>query len=1759
MEKKAKPSVIRKIATSKQTGGGGFVFEDKVSAWFISHFLADLIPFTPEIGKIKQIDYQVRSDGWLLEDLLLTTQVNDDIDIKIAVSSKSNVQINTKGPNSDLLYDIWNEYLNIASNIFDSSKDYLCIVNSPLHPTVLNDLNKLIKFSKANDASTLHRRISQDDKAFSQSLKKLYKGFYCPEDIAKNKKIDESETVKILSRIIFIGFDFQNVISHDENKVIEICKNCLVEPSSSSGLKLYTNLCAFRGQLAPMSGFLDYQKLIDTLKDFYRLKGFNNHNNDWNKILGVSKSKIESIPDKIGNKINFSTLEELEEIHKLIQEHKALFILGKSGYGKSVLVKKYIKDKLNSNDKFVWIDAQSIQTKSLKNHFGIQHDLTELFSKVQQPNCYLFIDGVDRFFKESELKVIAQILSIASNPDSSWKIIFTCQTEDYEDVLERLYRININLNIIDFKLKIDVYSHISELRSHFPVLSELLKHNHLIPILNNLKYLDLLAYNLSKTSNITESDYIGESTIVDWIWKKEIDSIGTQSSRFIQDFSERQAQKLSISIPVSDFNISDLAPLDILKKSKVFVEIEDRLYLTHDLFGDWARYKLIRANKGNLKPFLLSKDLFSPLWCKAIRLYGIYLLENNNDASEWITLFKSLVISESNEKIIQDLLLESIFFSADIFSHLTALWDLFNQNGGKIFNRFLSQFLLKATLPNKNILNLAKEIGGYSVAEASTYDRTPNYLYWGDILNFIHSKKNEIIEVSRLKIAIITKMWLEHTPTNFLYRKECSEIALANAMWMFDFKLNGGFVKGNVDKKIYKAFLMGVNENSKEVIELALKLCKRIKVEKEKKSQDKIPNLDRINIPIFSQAKARNEVQWKDGPYERADDAFENICVEENALSPIIDNFPKQAKEVLLALFIEAPTDISFGYDYHSKLKINEPHGWFPPFYTRGPFLYFLNHNSKVGVEFIVSFVNFATEQWSNSYEQKKLEIPKLSFIHNDESLSFLGNESVYFWFRDSTGVPHAIVSALMALEKFLYDQIKLKNSISDYIEYIFKNGNSVAYFGILNSIGKLKPTFFLNELKPLLKVYDFYEWEKSLDYGAHHIEGHQMMGSNLLGKTTWELAKKWHEMPHRKTSIQTISLNLFLNHSELREYYNTIIDSWKEKLNKSESEGLKDVYLTNLISFYNYSNYESIEYEGGLYFQYKEPEKLTIERQDVRERLTDSNDSFIFPFKCFQELEQKKKYSLEECNELWIKIQSYSLLIDENPYSHLFGKHECVLGGCAVLIFNKNVWIAIHPDYLEWIIKYIDDVLTNYSINLSEMSHVEIGHSWSQFTAYILTDLWTSELDNTELKRLIALLLTKARNDTVKKIFSLLSKVLKWSNSNFVQMQNLLIQWSLAIYKDSRQYKNYNSISDDEDLKDKQIQFSLDKSQEKLVQDFASNKIKTTLIDWSKIRLVEPKIKRRSWNKTDDISIGNKPGIYLDILQPAFSSIPKISQLDSKEREYLLNLWKQIIEQIVFELGIIDEHSEKQDDYPSNFHLWALTRISELISEIKSTDNIRADYFWKQILQYGNLGGDWVNKFLLIYFLNNIENKEYHNNFFVEWRKMITYVDECETWNDKGEYYRRNEILKSLMGVKSQMIDLWKNDDYLDFFREVLSENIKIINKKILDQEILYILLIILRTKPGSNVLKEGIEIINKYLNFRKIIDNNEAPEGFVKRDFEHEDSLAKTTSFLWDNYREKIVDNELILNGFKNIVLFLVSKQNLLGIELQGRIIVN
>ena len=66
----------KNIASPKQTGGGGFDFENRVAAYYLASLLSEQPPLDPKLGIISRIDFQTRVDGWYLDDVLLTLSDN---------------------------------------------------------------------------------------------------------------------------------------------------------------------------------------------------------------------------------------------------------------------------------------------------------------------------------------------------------------------------------------------------------------------------------------------------------------------------------------------------------------------------------------------------------------------------------------------------------------------------------------------------------------------------------------------------------------------------------------------------------------------------------------------------------------------------------------------------------------------------------------------------------------------------------------------------------------------------------------------------------------------------------------------------------------------------------------------------------------------------------------------------------------------------------------------------------------------------------------------------------------------------------------------------------------------------------------------------------------------------------------------------------------------------------------------------------------------------------------------------------------------------------------------------------------------------------------------------------------------------------------------------------------------------------------------------------------------------------------------------
>lgn len=99
--------MARQEASIKSTSGAGFLFERKVGAYYLACMLNGDAPLGDVLGTPTRLDFQVRVQGWFLDDVL----VQFDSGKRIALSIKSNQQITRNALPEEFVRDCWEMYL----------------------------------------------------------------------------------------------------------------------------------------------------------------------------------------------------------------------------------------------------------------------------------------------------------------------------------------------------------------------------------------------------------------------------------------------------------------------------------------------------------------------------------------------------------------------------------------------------------------------------------------------------------------------------------------------------------------------------------------------------------------------------------------------------------------------------------------------------------------------------------------------------------------------------------------------------------------------------------------------------------------------------------------------------------------------------------------------------------------------------------------------------------------------------------------------------------------------------------------------------------------------------------------------------------------------------------------------------------------------------------------------------------------------------------------------------------------------------------------------------------------------------------------------------------------------------------------------------------------------------------------------------------------------------------------------------------------
>lgn len=1732
---------IKENAPLKSKSGGGYRFEHEVSAYFLSYLLANK-NFDASLGEIKRIDFQMRGDDFQIDDLCITFSYQGKTK-RLFLSAKSSSQFTKNGAPKNFVDAAWIDFTGFAGSKFDKDKDLLGLACAPFGHENETDLYELLKLASSQDSKDLNARLPKY-KYTSDTVRTFFSSFRCPPEVAEKFGITDEQIGDFLKHVKVYTFDFDYDPSEKKNIGISNCQCILSSGSQIEAEKIWIDLIELSSEKDERNGYIDLSVLLDKFRLKYDLKNFQVYENDLNNLYNASKNFLDAIPDKIGGKLSLPRDKQIRRIQSAAE--KVILILGISGSGKSVLAKRIAEQRI-IDQRLLWFDAGWFNDQSisqLESSWRLSHSISELFTNISDRECWIVIDGLDRIITENGFTQLFQIINSCNIRAESapWKIIFTCQTEEWNNrvliqFLKQGYN-PTNWNITDIELFDD--DEIKKIVNKFPHIRGILKHPHLKSLLLRPKIIDLLAtYGTPDTST-----WVGESDLIKWFWLSEVTNQknGIAKSSFLQNIAERQADNWQSTVSISEISPSDLVLYDDLKKHGICTSNQNRIQFSHDLYGDWTRQQCLISHSSDVSIYLMPRS-DSPLWHRGIRLFGLSLLEQYQDPSEYLKVFFSIQKDRNEFTTIHDLLLESIIFATSPLPILEKLWPEFKKANGILLQRFLKRFLIVATTPNRQMLIIGKYIG-ISENVAALFNRIPVTQYWVPILQYIINHNEEVEELAPELIVDIAKSWLDHPPANNIHILKVSNIALTiaekikknNSRWHYDNK--------ELAKKAYSAAIAAISEDPERVANLLLNLSGKGEVDPSEEIQNKSISPDYIENLL---------PPWPDGPYKYVDDVFQKMGVQESELTPVIVKKPELAKEILLGLIIEEPRRVRSNDDFAEReLGLSDFRGVVPALPHSGPFFVFLHTHPSEGIDLIIRIVNFATER----YLERKAKLQKAypdsgtdCFSHFDpvNSVEILlsgspkilkGDHEVYYWYRDSviTCCPRILSSMLMALENFLYEKIDEEESIDSYVQTIYEKTTSVAMLGVLTSVGKYNLSLFKGPLLNLFSVSEIYQWD--------HIYNERSLSRidfPILDEVSRKQLSKWHSMPHRKVPFYDLAVTLFLNDSNLCSAFDSYRIIWEKRLAAMDSDSQDYLFLYRLIQQLRFENYTTEESNGEEKWFFNEPEELKrLLQKSEKEFIKSQEGMYYLKFLIFCSNVLKKGEPIDQARleEIWKIIQTLSLSTTPNlDPSRPFRDEDVIAGGIAVLFVLGRRWLEENPDKKRWCIDHVFKIVSSPpppSLYDSTQNISDMG--WDSFCAWAAPHIWADDLKSIEKRELIFHLATSYHYKTIEILFNSSFQVRAAIRGEFYQLIHLTI-----INAFSRTFC-YIYNHDPANIQRTHADYLYWINQQ--FRNFIEGKLSPDIP--SILQLVE-EIGKFDPPKNNGGRKWNAPQFHDRlVIQSSFQWLSSLNQaLDKNERECWINLVKNINAYVVYS---IKDNARPKNDYhlPDDFDRWYFLVAATFITEMTDTQDPRE--IWQPFLDLETSRDHWTEDFLSFWFIRMYRCLKNPSSFIHEWQKMIEYALTAPQWSYSiSKSHSLGERWCQLIGIEREYHDRWS----LDLKEIVTTMNAYYEKWARFNLSHFHCLKNFTHflTRPAcSEIRLPALKWLEQYGNALQ-------SEQFWK-DSKQNEKLAELLNLCWESDRESLVADADCFNTFKRLLKGLTDHQVPLAVELTEKI---
>jgi len=1275
--------MARKPASAWETGGGGTTFERQVAASYLLAMLESRQPFPERGGTIVEIRFQVRSEGWLFDDVLLILNGRETWHAAISIKSGDLFATDTW---AESLSDAW-EMLEGAGP-FTVGRDRYVVETSTLASKSGRALKTLCSLAAAMESSTLNQRILSSD----STLSKYDRDFYADRCARPGKDSADISASKFpadfLRHLVLRTQDFRNAESDSISQMLSRCRELLEAADDSAARKLWDALFAIVSDLSPRSGTIRREALVSQLKPHHRLRDAPDVRDDFTLLERWSNERRQSVVTTIGE---MRVAREGLGKHLLlaVKTHAICVIAGPSGAGKTVAALSACTGI--GAESVLFIRAEDIRTNNWDRMIErLHHPLERILRLTPVRVGAIIIDGCEVIDSPPLLEALGRLIRGLenANQDGAWRLIITLQDQSLPQLLPAVFVDPNEIAVERVGLLDD--EDMAFVASGIPNLNRLLRKDRLAPIFRYPKILDIIARHAEFAAELDGGPQTTELDVFKWYWNRVVRFLQPVEVQALLLLATHQGDRGEQYSPLTNLPPQCAQAIPAAQRAGICRTDEwGSVSFSHDLISEWIRLGALLAQQNNAEAWAEAR-LVSVRWRPAIRLWMQYRLEFDG-FDPWRALWV-------RGEIWQDLALDGLIQSQSARVALDALWPSLIDDQGMPLQRFLRRFLQSATVPDARWVETLSRMGTMGV-ELQVMLRTPIPELWPPVVGLLSAHLVEAIPTAADDIAKLATRWLRQMAMNSPLTVQVVSMALAAARHAWSTHVSREHGGLDVRTPCYQALMMAYPAARKPVVHVLRLLAGRRLPDRD----DPLVKPHFYTAPgqlthlhtSFGTCHVPMPEPWPDGPLYRINDEFRNFVYYGGAipLETLMRHDPEVAAEVLLAAAVVEPRPIDpveecnrFKHNIdHAGLAYFREHSGHP---SSGSWWIFLTISPQAALVALIRLVDFNTQRALDAYAGDRYIASArsvLTLIIKGRRVDFIGTKRMLDWHLGHWAHP-IVVMALMGLERHLYDLIEKKADLGPIITALLAQGRSAAFLGVMWDIARYQPILVREQLRPLISCAELHDWElRSQVSQLHRIGGY----SPCADEAEFKQGQAWINMPHREIELRELIVRMFIIDPPDPDFYAQARILWTEIRSTLSNEDPEVNTLELLIARFTEDNYARSEVDERIQFEFVPPPALRVRMEEEGQAANDRIFANNVMATCAQMLEGgPKRPAPEVLHATMSKLQAVSLTTKAEPASEEGetndaerNRYAAIIGCAAALYCCYPGWVDAHPE----------------------------------------------------------------------------------------------------------------------------------------------------------------------------------------------------------------------------------------------------------------------------------------------------------------------------------------------------------------------------------------------------------------------------------------------------------------------------------------------